>query len=182
MLFRLKPGVDVTEGTARLNRVVVPLEFCGGENPCVKGPERPGDLSNYTRVRGTPLLLAAVLALMAIGALGHVLVTSVRRRRRDTAVLKTLGFVRTQVSAVTAWQATTMVAVSLLIGIPIGVLIGRLAWRGFADALGVGSASSVPTSALLIAIPATIVLANFIAAIPALLSARTKPAAVLRSE
>ncbi len=54
MLFRLKPGVDVTEGTARLNTVVRKLEFCGGENPCVKGPDRPGDLSNYTRVRGTP--------------------------------------------------------------------------------------------------------------------------------
>ncbi len=40
----------------------------------------------------------------------------------------------------------------------------------------------MPTATLLIAIPATIVLANLIAAIPALLSARTKPAAVLRSE
>jgi ABC-type antimicrobial peptide transport system permease subunit len=120
--------------------------------------------------------------LMAIGALGHVLVTSVRRRRRDTAVLKTLGFVRRQVSAVTAWQATTMAVVALLIGIPIGVLIGRVAWRGFADALGIGPASGIPTVALLVAIPATILLANLIAAVPALLSARTHPAVVLRSE
>ena len=34
------------------------MEFCGGEIPCVETAERPGDLSNYTRVRGTPLLLA----------------------------------------------------------------------------------------------------------------------------
>jgi ABC-type antimicrobial peptide transport system permease subunit len=158
------------------------MDFCGGESICVETAERPGDLSNYTRVRGTPLLLAAVLALMAIGALGHVLVTSVRRRRRDTAVLKTLGFVRRQVSAVTAWQATTMAAVALLIGIPVGILLGRVAWTTFADALGVGPASLIPAWALLLAIPATIVLANLIAAIPALLSARTHPAVVLRSE
>ena len=158
------------------------MAFCGGETACVETAERPGDLSNYTRVRGTPLLLAAVLALMAIGALGHVLVTSVRRRRRDTAVLKTLGFVRRQVSAVTAWQATTMAAVALLIGIPVGILLGRLAWRVFADALGVGAASIALGWALVIAVPATILLANLIAAVPALLSARTHPAVVLRSE
>jgi ABC-type lipoprotein release transport system permease subunit len=182
MLFRLKPGTDMTAAQKRLQQTVGPMDFCGGESTCVETAERPGDLSNYTRVRGTPLLLAAVLALMAIGALGHVLVTSVRRRRRDTAVLKTLGFVRRQVSAVTAWQATTMAAVALLIGIPVGILLGRVAWATFADALGVGPASLIPAWALLLAIPATIVLANLIAAIPALLSARTHPAVVLRSE
>jgi predicted lysophospholipase L1 biosynthesis ABC-type transport system permease subunit len=182
MLFRLRPGADVAAAQQRLERVVGPLEFCGGETTCVENAERPGDLSNYTRVRGTPLLLGAVLAIMAIGALGHVLVTSVRRRRRDTAVLKTLGFVRRQVSAVTAWQATTMAAVALLIGIPVGLLLGRLAWNTFADSLGVGSASIIPTGALVIAIPATVVVANLIAAVPALLSARTHPAVVLRSE
>lgn len=180
LLFRLSP--DTAAGRARVDKLVVPMDFCGGETPCVEGAELPGDLSNYTRVRGTPLLLAAVLALMAIGALGHVLVTSVRRRRRDTAVLKTLGFVRRQVSAVTAWQATTMAAVALLIGIPVGVLLGRLAWNGFAEALGVGPEFITPDLALVIAIPATFVLANVIAAIPAWLSARTRPAVVLRSE
>lgn len=182
MLFRLRPGADAAVAQKRLQQVVGPLEFCGGETTCVETSERPGDLSNYTRVRGTPLLLGTVLALMAIGALGHVLVTSVRRRRRDTAVLKTLGFVRRQVSAVTAWQATTMAAVALLIGIPVGLLLGRVAWATFADALGVAPDSIIPTTALVIAIPATIILANLIAAVPALLSARTHPAVVLRSE
>jgi ABC-type lipoprotein release transport system permease subunit len=182
LMFRLKPGADTPANRAQLNKIVVPTQFCGGEPACVESAERPGDLSNYTRVRGTPLLLAAVLALMAIGALGHVLVTSVRRRRRDTAVLKTLGFVRRQVTAVTAWQATTMAAVALLIGIPVGILIGRVAWTGFAEALGIGSEFVIPNLALVIAIPATIVIANLIAAVPALLSARTHPAVVLRSE
>jgi ABC-type lipoprotein release transport system permease subunit len=182
MLFRLAPGADTKAGFERLDQLVRPMDFCGGETPCVEHAQRPGDLSNYTRVRATPLLLAAVLALMAIGALGHVLVTSVRRRRRDTAVLKTLGFVRRQVSAVTAWQATTMASVALLIGIPLGLVLGRFAWSGFAGALGVGPGSITPSWAFVIAIPATIVLANLIAAVPALLSARTHPAVVLRSE
>ncbi len=182
VLVTLKPGADAKATTAHIDGVLRPMEFCGGETPCVEQPERPGDLSNYTRVRGTPLLLSAVLALMAIGALGHVLVTSVRRRRRDTAVLKTMGFVRRQVTAVTTWQATTMAAVALVLGIPVGILVGRVAWSGFADALGIAPDFSIPVPALVIAIPATIVLANLIAAVPALLSARTRPAQVLRSE
>jgi ABC-type lipoprotein release transport system permease subunit len=34
----------------------------------------------------------------------HALVTSVRRRRRDLAILKTLGFVRSQVSRLFAMK------------------------------------------------------------------------------
>ena len=45
--------------------------------------------------------------VLAVAALGHTLVSSIRRRRRDLATLKTLGFTRGQVSATVAWQATT---------------------------------------------------------------------------
>ena len=61
-------------------------------------PSRPGDVSNYTRVRGTGVVLSAALAVIALGLLVHVLVSSVRRRRGDLAVFKTLGFVRRQVA------------------------------------------------------------------------------------
>jgi len=41
----------------------------------------------------TPAILASALAAGAIVALGLTLATSVRRRRRDLALLKTLGFI-----------------------------------------------------------------------------------------
>jgi hypothetical protein len=44
-----------------------------------------------------------------------------RRRRRDLALLKALGFTRRQISATIAWQATSTVAVGLLIGVPVGI-------------------------------------------------------------
>ncbi len=127
-------------------------------------------------------MLAAALALLALGLLVHVLVSSVRRRRRDLAVLKTLGFVRREVSAVTAWQATTMAAIALLIGLPLGMALGSLVWRLFAEQLGVAPDVSLPLITVLVAVPATLLLANVTAAVPALLAARTHPAAVLRSE
>ena len=53
---------------------------------------RPAEIINYGSLGTTPLLLGAALAAGAVAALGITLVTSVRRRRRDLAILKTLGF------------------------------------------------------------------------------------------
>jgi ABC-type antimicrobial peptide transport system permease subunit len=114
--------------------------------------------------------------------LGHTLVTSVNRRRRDLAVMKTIGFVRRQVSATVAWQALTVALVALVLGIPIGVAGGRWVWTTFAEQLGVPFDPRVPLVPVLIAIPATILVANVIAALPARSAARTRPALVLRSE
>ena len=46
-------------------------------------------------------------------AIGHGLVSAVHRRRRDLALLKTLGFRRAQISATIAWQATTVAAAAI---------------------------------------------------------------------
>jgi len=181
MLIRLRPGADRAADQARLQKTLGHLEFCGGDPDCVQAASRPGDVSNFTRIRGTSLVLSGVLALLALGLLVHVLVSSVRRRRRDLALYKTLGFARRQVAAVTAWQATTMAALALLVGIPVGLALGSVAWRVFADQLGVAPESELPI-AVLLAIPGVLLLANLVAAVPALLAARTRPATVLRSE
>ena len=49
-----------------------------------------------------PRLLALGLAVGALTALGLTLAASVRRRRRDLALLKTLGFIRRQLLATVA--------------------------------------------------------------------------------
>jgi hypothetical protein len=68
-----------------------------------------------------PVALSGLLALNAAGTMAQTLASSTRRRRRDLAILKTLGFVRRQVRHAVAWQATTIVAIALLIGLPAGV-------------------------------------------------------------
>jgi small-conductance mechanosensitive channel len=70
----------------------------------------------------------------------------------------------------------------LLIGLPLGVLAGRWAWAYFATAAGAPADASVPLTAVLLAIPVTIALANLIAAWPGWTAARVRPALVLRTE
>jgi ABC-type antimicrobial peptide transport system permease subunit len=102
----------------------------------------------------------------------HALITSVRRRRRDLALLKTLGFSTRQVAGAVAWQASAFALVAILFGFPAGVALGHWFWSIFA---------SFPLHALLI-VPATLVLANLIAVLPARSAARTRAALVLRTE
>ena len=111
--------------------------------------------------------------------LAHLLVTSIRGRRRDLAVIKTLGASRRQLASAVAWQATTLVTVALIVGVPLGVVGGLLVWRAFADGLGIDEAVSIPVLAFVGIVVAGVVLANLIALAPGRTAARTPAATVL---
>jgi FtsX-like permease family len=145
-------------------------------------PRRPSEVANWGRVSGFPYLIAALVAAAAAAALAHALVTSIRRRRQDLAVLKTLGFERRDVRKTVAWQATTVAAIGVLVGLPLGMAIGRFAWNLFATGLGVVPETAIPIAPALLIVPATILIANLIALLPAAIAARTQPAVVLRAE
>jgi ABC-type lipoprotein release transport system permease subunit len=173
-LVNLAPGVEPTDALRKRLRE----EFTEGSEE----PPRPTDLVNFGRVDAMPTVIGALLAVMAAAGLVHALVTAVRRRSRDIALLETLGFVRGQVVATVAWQASTIAVLALIVGVPVGVGAGRWAWGLFADGLGVVDAPIVPLLSLLLVVPGALALANLVAAVPALIASRTRPAAVLRAE
>ena len=122
------------------------------------------------------------LAIVGAIAIGHLLVTSVRRRRRDFAVLKSVGFTRRQVLTTVAWQATTVAAAGLLLGLSLGLVLGVLLWHAVAHQIGVLATAEVPAETLAAIALGTIIAINVIAAYPAASAAHTQPAATLRSE
>jgi FtsX-like permease family len=171
-LIRVNPGVDRNQAIARLQR-----DFPGATKP------RPhADIRNLQRVADLPSVLAALVALFALGAVTHALATSVRRRRRDLAVLKTLGFVPGQVSATIAWQATTFAVVALALGLPLGVAAGRWAWQLTTLQLGVDSAPVVPVLPLMTATAGSVLAANLAGAAPRWVASHLPPATVLHAE
>ncbi len=180
-LFRYRPGTSLTVATARLSALATVLG-CPVFSCTVNSDQRPGDIRNDAAIRDTPLALGAVLALLAAGTLAHVLLTGLHRRRRELAVLKTLGLVRSQLLRVAAWQATALAAAALVIGLPLGVLAGRWAWAVFAGSAGVSGVADVPAMLVLLTVPATLALANLIAAGPGWNAARGRPGSVLRTE
>ena len=64
-------------------------------------------------MKGAPLALVSLVALLGVSTIAHALATSVRRRRRDLAILKTLGFVSGQIRAAVVTQASTLALLSL---------------------------------------------------------------------
>jgi ABC-type lipoprotein release transport system permease subunit len=175
VLVRLSPGANEAAFTSAMRAQL-------GQRLEIDRPQQPSDLVNFGRVQDMPLVLAGLLGLLAAATLGHMLITAVLRRRRDLAILKTLGFIRRQMSVAVAWQASTLAVVALLIGLPIGTAAGRWTWGLFAHQFGILPETAVSVSILFLTIPVTLLLANLLAAIPGRIAARTQPALVLRSE
>ena len=147
----------------------------------VSPPLLPSDVNNLRQVESIPRTLAIVLAALALVVLLHALVATTRGRRRDLAVLRTLGFRRRQLSATIAWQATTIAAMGVIAGGCLGLVAGRLVWSGLARRIGVVDAPTVPVGLLLLIAAVALVVGNLAAAVPGRRAGRVRPAAVLRA-
>ena len=152
------------------------------QSTCVVISQRPNGITNYASIDATPAALAALLAVIGIAVLGQFIVVSGRRWRRDFAILKTLGLLRRQVSAITAWQVSTLTGLALLVGLPLGVAAGRWSWALLAHGLGFPPVALTPVWPVLFMVPAVIVIANAVALWPGRATARLSPAEVLRAE
>jgi hypothetical protein len=135
-------------------------------------PADPTSLVNFGEAVNFPVILGFVLAAFGVATLLHLLVVSVVRRRREMGLLKALGFVNAQVGATVLWQATTVALVGIVVGIPLGVVVGRVVWNAFATNLGAVPVAAVPALAIAVLAIAVFMVANALAVLPALSSAR----------
>jgi ABC-type antimicrobial peptide transport system permease subunit len=181
ILLRYRPGTSPAAAAARLIAAVTRLG-CPPGSCSVAGDQRPLDIQGYTGIRDTPLILGALLTLLGVAALAHVLVTGVRRRRRDLAILKIIGMRKAQLLSVVCWQAVALTAAALIAGIPLGILVGRWSWALFAGSVGVAPSAQVPLLLLLTETAAALLVGIITATIPGRTAARTRPATVLRTE
>ena len=154
----------------------------GGSNTFVVGTQRPAEIVSYQSTGATPSLLAAGVAAGAVVALGLTLVSSVRRRRRDLALMKALGFTQRQLAKTVAWQASVSAIIGVVVGMPLGIALGRWLWILFARAIYAVPEASIPGVEITLIALGALVVANVIAALPGRIAARTPTALVLRSE
>ena len=137
-------------------------------------PTIPTSLVNFGEAVNFPLILGCVLALFGAATLLHLLVVSVVRRRQEMGLLKALGFVNLQVGATVLWQATTVALAGIVIGVPLGIVVGRVVWDAFATNLGAVPVAAVPGLTIAVLTIAVVVVANALAFIPALTAARRR--------
>jgi FtsX-like permease family len=173
----LRPGANRSAALQGLQRVVPAAN--GGQ---VIPVQRPAEIVNYRSMGATPAFLGAALAAGAVAALALTLFASVRRRRRDLALLKTIGFTRRQLAAAVAWQSSIAVAFGAIVGVPLGIALGRFLWDLFAREISVVPEPTVPGLAVVLITVGALVLANVVAAVPGRMAGRTPTALLLRAE
>jgi hypothetical protein len=180
-------AIDMAPGrTADARRLVGRITSADPDNSpggiYTLGPQRGAAIANASQMGSQPLTLALALATAAVLALALAVLASVRQRRRQLAVLKTLGLGRRQLRVTVAWQASVILMIAALAGVPLGVVAGRWAWASFASSVGSVPVTVVPVTALILGLAALLAAGNLLAAVPAAVAARTPPAAALRAD
>ena len=173
-------GVTQRAGIIRLSQQL-------GLDPSVVGDptqegSRPAAIVNVARVRSIPFVLATLLSALALLTLGYVMITSVLNRRKDVAILRSIGADKRWISRAVHWQATTFTLAPVVIGIPLGLIVGRIVFRSFADSIGTLNSASIPVLLIAVLALGLALVANTVASLAARRSFRLTPAALLRSE
>ncbi len=188
VFVRLRAHVSRSEALRNLGGVVAVADRAFASDPNATGDsadilpvQRPAEIVNYQSTGSTPVVLASGLAVGAVAALALALAGTVRARRRDLALLKTLGFTRRQLAVTLSWQASATALTGIVIGLPVGIALGRQLWILFARNIDVVPQPSVPFSVLFVALGA-LLLANLVASVPGRAAAATPAAIVLRQE
>jgi hypothetical protein len=193
LLASIAPDVDVTSRPtsqdlaqfgfgAAVQRSVVDDGLVKFEHGFAIRPSVPVEIDRVEQISSLPAVLAAFLGFLALVAITHALVTTVRRRRRDLAILRSLGFNRGQVRRTVSWQATTVAFVALATGVPLGIALGRVIWDTVAQSLGVATEPAFSVLAVVALFGLTLVLVNIIALLAARRVAERAPARILATE
>jgi len=173
---RFVTGVNRDAATEKLTSTLG--DTVGGVGPA----DVPVELVNLRNVRTLPVVLAVFLALLAIAAAAHGLMTSARARGREFAILRSLGLTRRGMRSVLNSQATTIAVVGLLIGVPLGVILGRSAWAMVTGRVPLENVPPTPAIGVAILLPCVVLLAVVIALLPSRRVVRLQPGQVLRTE
>ena len=174
---------DAAAGAAsRLSAQLAPLDTTGSPAVTFEVPVRPPELVDLTSTRSVAVIVAGVLAVMGTIGLASASWASVKSRRRDLAVLRTLGFTGGQIRRSVRVQSAATVAVAVAIGAPLGLVVGRVLWRRFADQLGVVPDPAGVWLPLALVVAGALVAAVVAAQLPAILATRERPADGLRTE
>jgi ABC-type antimicrobial peptide transport system permease subunit len=79
-------------------------------------------------------------------------------------------------------QGTAIGLAGILLGIPLGLAVGRMGWQALTDQVPLLYASPFGLLAVVAVVPAVIAVANLLAVWPGHRAAKLRPAEVLRAE
>lgn len=176
-------AVDFEPGPVGV-QAVADVKKAAGIDP--NGPDerlfRPAVITNINRVREIPFVLALVVGVLSLLTVVNVVFSSVRHRRRELAILRSLGAGGGWIVRAVHWQSTLLSVVPAAIGAGIGIVIGRQVFTAFGGNIGAIDDPLVPTIGVGLIPLSLVVLANLAALAPGRSVRLLAPAAQLHVE
>jgi putative ABC transport system permease protein len=174
--LRYAPGTDRADVARRLDDAY-PAGVTDESPPSVPGP-----LVTLRETDGLVRALGAFLTFLMLALTANALLAGVRNRAPDLAILRSLGFSSRETNRSILWMSTTTVGLGLVVGIPLGLVLGAAVWRRVAGTLDIGSDMAAPWWFLAVLTVTMLVAAAVLALIPGRRAARLRPVEVLRAE
>jgi putative ABC transport system permease protein len=124
-----------------------------------------------------------LFAIAGINLLSSQLL-SIRERRRDFAILKTVGFTPSQIVASVFAGSSVIALLAIAIGLPVGLVVTRVMFDILSNAAGIGpGVGRLPGPMwLLPLVPLALLVAALASAIPARIANSLRVAEALRYE
>src|SRR5205807_5084868 len=132
-------------------------------------------------VRSYPLWVAGFLAGLGLLAVVHALLVSARRRSQQVGILRALGLTRRQIVGAVSAQGGSMCVAGAVVGLPLGIALGRWTWAASAHQLGVGEDVTAPLGLVGAVIVAGLALLLVAGAAAGWWAGRSTPAHALRA-
>lgn len=141
---------------------------------------RPPQIADVADMRTVPGALTGVFALAMVGGLVLGIAVAARGRSRELALLRSLGCTGRQVCSSVAAQALTVASIGLAVGLPLGVVIGRVSYRALATSIGALTDPVVPVPWIVVLMAVTLARGLLASAGPARRAVWARTAEALR--
>lgn len=178
MWLRLTPEADAGKTVGEVREAASPV---GADVSGSAGARAELD----TMVQVMLLIVSALLGvavLIALVGVANTLGLSVLERRRETALLRALGFTARQVRQTLALEALLVALVAAVVGTGLGVVYGWAGTRAVLGAYAEGVVPQVPIGLLLLLVGGAAGCGLLASWAPARRASRTAPVAALASE
>ncbi len=133
LLVRVRDGSKVAD-MASLRASVA--EMGCSDSSCFLTDAQPPQLAGYAELRSIWVPFGLAIGSLVAVPLGYGVVSSVRARRRELSILRAMGMRQRQVSAIVMLQGLSIVIVSSIVGVVVGVVAAGFAWTVFSRSVG----------------------------------------------
>jgi FtsX-like permease family len=145
LAVRLAPGGDIAAVRSEMTPITGGFERVIGES------FRPARILNFARVRSVLQLVEGFAGLLTLLVLLHSVATVAGRRRHDLGVLRAIGLRPKQARRVMWWHGGILAVMAVAVGLPLGVVGGRLLWHAVSNSIDSVYSPRSPWAVLVVA-------------------------------